>query len=56
MVFYENIRYPASCKAFIDVTKPPYNLDNTGKTDCTATLVKLLDDILYHNIPEMQEV
>ena len=53
---YENIQFPQGCKAFIDVTQPPYCLDNTGKEDCTETLVKLLDDILYHNIPEMQEV
>lgn len=41
-----SIRFPDDCKAIIDVTKPPYNLDNTGKTDCTATLCALVDEIL----------
>ena len=38
--------FPSDCKAIIDVTKPPYNIDNTGKTDCTAQLCALVDDIL----------
>ena len=37
-------------RAIIDVTKPPYNADNTGKEDCTAILNQILDDILYPNI------
>ena len=56
MKFYENIVYPENCRAFIDVTKEPWCLDNTGKEDCTAKLVALLDSILEHNIPEMQAV
>ena len=39
-----NYKYP-ECNAVIDVTKPPYNVDNTGKTDCTAALCKVFDDI-----------
>lgn len=34
----------------IDVTKPPYCADNTGKTDCTKVLVKVLDDILIREV------
>ena len=49
-----NIKYPSDCKAIIDVTKPPYNLDNTGKIDCTKTLVKILDDILRPNIEGLE--
>jgi len=26
----ENFVFPSECKAIIDVTKPPYNIDNTG--------------------------
>lgn len=40
------IRFPDDCKAIIDVTKPPYNLDNTGKSDCTTKLCALVDEIL----------
>ncbi len=39
-------RYPAECTSIIDVTKPPYNLDNTGKEDCTKVLCQIVDDIL----------
>ena len=39
-----NFKYP-ECNAVIDVTKPPYNADNTGKTDCTAALCRVFDDI-----------
>ena len=39
-------RFPSDCTAVIDVTKPPYNLDNTGKEDCTVGLRKIVDDIM----------
>lgn len=39
-----NYKFP-ECNAVIDVTKPPYNADNTGKIDCTAALCKAFDDI-----------
>ena len=42
----ENIIYPPDAGAVIDMTKPPYNLDNTGKTDCSDALIRALDDIL----------
>ena len=38
--------FPSDCKAIIDVTKPPYNVDNTGKKDCTQQLCKLIDEVL----------
>jgi len=47
---YQNIQFPQNCRGIIDVTKPPYNLDNTGKTDCTAVLCKLLDELLQLQI------
>lgn len=42
----ENIQFPEECEAIIDVTKPPYNLDNTGRLDCTRQLCNLVDEIL----------
>ena len=42
----ENYIFPTDCQAIIDVTKPPYNVDNTGKVDCTEQLCAIVDDIL----------
>jgi len=39
----ENIVFPSGI-GIIDVTKPPYNADNTGKTDVAAILTKALVD------------
>lgn len=36
------ISFPESAAAVIDVTKPPYNCDPTGRTDCTETLRRLV--------------
>ncbi len=38
--------FPKECKAVIDVTKPPYNCDNTGQEDCTEALCRVVDDVL----------
>ncbi len=40
------MKYPFSHPVVIDVTKPPYCADNTGKTDCTAALCRVFDDVL----------
>ncbi len=32
-------------KNIVDITKPPYNADNTGKTDVTRILQKVIDDL-----------
>lgn len=42
----ENYCFPKECEAIIDVTKPPYNIDKTGKIDCTKQLCALVDEIL----------
>lgn len=48
------MKFPINSSALIDVTKPPYNVDNTGKVDCTKTLIKILDDILIHQVEELK--
>lgn len=42
----KSYRYPADCTSIIDVTKPPYNADNTGKEDCTKIICQIIDDVL----------
>lgn len=42
----ENIIFPSDLKTIIDVTKPPYNCDNTGNSDCTEALIRVMDDVL----------
>lgn len=56
MSYYDNVIFPKNCKGIIDVTKAPYFVDNTGKEDCTQKLCKILDDILFCMIAEMEEV
>lgn len=42
----QNIIYPVNANAVIDVTKPPYNVDNTGKKDCTNDLNRAYSDVM----------
>lgn len=42
----ERYCFPTACKTIIDVTKAPYFADNTGKTDCTEILCRIVDEIL----------
>ena len=44
------MKFPKLTEAVIDVTKPPYLADNTGKTDCTEILRKVFDDILSREV------
>ena len=39
----ENISFPAD-SGVIDLSKPPFNLKGDGKTDCTKSIQKALDD------------
>lgn len=41
----DNFIFPYDLEGLVDVTKPPYNADNTGKTDCTKALCQAIDDI-----------
>ena len=51
----ENVVYPADLRAIVDVTQPPYNADSTGQRDCTAALIRAIDDILRPDRRAMQE-
>ena len=50
------MKYPFECEAVIDVTKPPYCADNTGRTDCTAILKQILDDILIREVDGIRAI
>lgn len=49
------MKYPEKCKNVIDVTKAPYNADNTGKTDCTKQLIMAFDDVLKDYVTALEE-
>lgn len=49
------MKYPKNFRNIIDVTKAPYFADNTGKTDCTAILCKVFDDLLDREIKGVKE-
>lgn len=40
------MKFPFAADTVIDVTKPPYCADNTGRVDCTEILCRVLDDLL----------
>ena len=40
------VAYPPAARAVIDVTQPPYSADPTGRTDCSAALIRAYDDAL----------
>ena len=42
----KSYKYPNDCTAVVDVTKPPYSADNTGRIDCTAALRRAIEDVL----------
>ncbi len=47
--------YSEKNKAIIDITKPPYNADNTGVSDCTDAIKQAMDDILRPNIAGLEK-
>ena len=49
------MKYPIITKAIINVTKAPYFADNTGKTDRTAVLCQVFDDLLQREIDGVKE-
>lgn len=44
------MKIPIISKNVIDVTKPPYNADNTGHIDCTESLRRVFDDVLIREV------
>lgn len=56
MKYYNNVVFPSNAKSIIDVTKPPYSLDPTGKEDCTEKLKELLNDLMRPIAEDMQKV
>lgn len=51
---YTDIIPPEGCDAFIDVTKAPYFVDNTGKEDCTEKLRSIIDSLLLPLVVDMR--
>lgn len=49
------MKYYVDTTAIIDVTKPPYCVDNSGETDCTKTLCQILDDILIRQVDALKK-
>ncbi|MBQ9355118.1 MAG: hypothetical protein IJT84_05500 [Clostridia bacterium] len=49
------MKYPENLKNIIDVTKAPYYADNTGKTDCTDILRRIIDDLMLREIKGIKE-
>ncbi len=44
------MRYPEHLRVIVDVTKPPYSADNTGRTDCTEALRRAYNDLMLEDI------
>lgn len=55
LINYSNVTFPEGCRGIIDVTKPPYNVDNTGKEDCTEKLCGIIDSLLRPIVDGMRE-
>ena len=59
---YENeereypMKYPINTQTIVDITKPPYCADNTGREDCTDIIRRALDDILIREIEAMTAI
>lgn len=49
------MRYPEELKIIVDVTKPPYCADNTGKVDCTDALRRAYNDIIMRSVELFNE-
>ena len=49
------MRYPENLRVIVDVTKPPYCADNTGKTDCTEALIRAYNDLMLEDVAAFRE-
>ncbi len=52
----DRIAYPPDARSVVNVTEAPYFADKTGKQDCTAILVRILDELLGESQVGMREV
>ena len=51
------MKYPVFSKNnVIDITKSPYNADNTGKIDCTKILQQAINDCLKGYIDSLNQL
>ncbi len=51
----KTIKPPKGRKSYIDVTKPPYSADNTGKVDCTEAINKVIRDFYQGYLDAFQQ-
>jgi len=49
------MRYPENLRVIVDITKPPYCADSTGKTDCTQIINRAYNDIIEEDIKLVRE-
>ena len=49
------MKYPENLRIIVDVTKPPYCADNTGKEDCTEILRRVYNDIIEADVALVRE-
>ena len=54
LINYRDITFPEGCRGIIDVTKPPYSVDNTGREDCTEKLCAIIDGLLRPLVEDMR--
>ncbi len=49
------MRYPENLRVVVDVTKPPYCADPTGKIDCTDALIRAYNDLMLEDVAAFQK-
>lgn len=49
------MKYPENLRVIVDVTKPPYCADNTGRVDCTEILKRAVDDVVSRDVQGVKD-
>ena len=49
------MRYPNDLRVIVDVTKPPYCADNTGRVDCTEALRRAYNDLMLEDVAAVRQ-
>lgn len=49
------MKYPENLRVIVDVTKPPYCADNTGRMDCTEILKRAVDDVVSRDVQGVKD-